>query len=317
MLSLSSALRGLNTGGCSMESRLTRVSLGIMVGWFSFGLLVAGLLVVFLSWGVCLQFTFVDLVASVLSIPHHLLFSFSIPMWIAYSCLGSPCLAPGGRASSLGLLWLALTCAGLPFSLVPPSLDRPFSVEENKLFIEYHDIHLPFLNRINALHGRKAYATRTLFFLTPLGTLKPIAIELSLPPEGPNSRSKRVVTSPVDETSSWIWQLAKAHVCSNDASVHQLVHHWLRTHASLEPFILAAQRQLSAMHPVFILLDPHMRYTLEINALARQNLINGDGVIEACFTPGQYSMEISAAAYKNFWRFDKESLYTDLIRRYV
>lgn len=84
----------------------------------------------------------------------------------------------------------------------------------------------------------------------------------------------------------------------------------------MEPFILAAHRQMSAMHPIFKLLDPHMRYTLEINALARQSLINADGVIESCFTPGRYCMEISAAAYKN-WRFDLESLPADLIRRYV
>jgi lipoxygenase len=109
--------------------------------------------------------------------------------------------------------------------------------------------------------------------------------------------------------------LAKAHVCSNDAGVHQLAHHWLRTHASMEPFILSAHRQLSAMHPIFKLLDPHMRYTLEINAIARQNLINADGVIESCFTPGRYAMEISSAAYKASWRFDKESLPQDLIRR--
>lgn len=190
------------------------------------------------------------------------------------------------------------------------------ALEENKLFIiDYHDAYLPFLDRINALDGRKAYATRTMFFLTPMGTLKPIAIELSLPPAGPNSRSKRVVTPPMDATSNWVWQLAKAHVCSNDAGVHQLVNHWLRTHASLEPFILAAHRQMSAMHPIFKLLDPHMRYTLEINALARQNLINADGVIESCFTPGRYCMEISAAAYKSSWRFDKEGLPADLIRR--
>ncbi|EEF28014.1 lipoxygenase, putative [Ricinus communis] len=189
------------------------------------------------------------------------------------------------------------------------------ALEENKLFIvDYHDAYLPFLDRINALDGRKAYATRTIFFLTPLGTLKPIAIELSLPPTAPSARSKRAVTPPVDATTTWIWQLAKAHVCSNDAGVHQLVNHWLRTHACLEPFILAAHRQLSSMHPIFKLLDPHMRYTLEINALARQSLISADGVIENCFTPGRYCMEISAAAYKD-WRFDMEGLPSDLIRR--
>lgn len=190
------------------------------------------------------------------------------------------------------------------------------ALNANKLFIlDHHDAYLPFLDRINALDGRKAYATRTIFFLSDVGTLKPIAIELSLPSAGPTTRNKRVVTPPVDATTNWMWLLAKAHVCANDAGVHQLVNHWLRTHAGVEPFILAAHRQLSAMHPIFKLLDPHMRYTMEINALARQNLINADGVIESCFTPGRYCMEISAAAYKSFWRFDMEGLPADLIRR--
>ncbi|XP_073015527.1 linoleate 13S-lipoxygenase 3-1, chloroplastic-like [Primulina eburnea] len=190
------------------------------------------------------------------------------------------------------------------------------ALNSNRLYIiDYHDIYLPFLNGMNALDGRKSYATRTVFFLTDLGTLKPIAIELSLPPTSSSSRPKRVVTPPVDAATYWMWQLAKAHVCSNDAGVHQLVNHWLRTHAALEPFILAAHRQMSAMHPIFKLLDPHMRYTLEINALARQSLISVDGVIESCFTPGRYCMEISAAAYKSSWRFDLESLPADLIRR--
>ncbi|KAM5579577.1 linoleate 13S-lipoxygenase 3-1, chloroplastic [Rosa sericea] len=189
------------------------------------------------------------------------------------------------------------------------------ALDENKLYIvDYHDVYLPFVDRINALDGRKSYATRTIFFSTPNGSLKPVAIELSLPHAGPSSRAKRVLTPPVDATTTWLWRLAKAHVCSNDAGVHQLVHHWLRTHATLEPFILAAHRQLSAMHPIYKLLDPHMRYTLEINALARQALINADGVIESCFTPGRYAMEISAAAYKD-WRFDTQSLPADLIRR--
>uniref|UniRef100_A0A7N1A384 Lipoxygenase domain-containing protein n=1 Tax=Kalanchoe fedtschenkoi TaxID=63787 RepID=A0A7N1A384_KALFE len=69
------------------------------------------------------------------------------------------------------------------------------------------------------------------------------------------------------------------------------------------------------MHPIYKLLHPHMRYTLEINALARQSLINAGGVIEACFSPGAYSMEISSAAYKSMWRFDMEGLPADLLRR--
>lgn len=68
------------------------------------------------------------------------------------------------------------------------------------------------------------------------------------------------------------------------------------------------------MHPIYKLLDPHMRYTLEINALARQNLINADGVVESCFTPGRYTMDLSMSAYKD-WRFDLEGLPADLIRR--
>ncbi|XP_009391451.2 putative lipoxygenase 5 [Musa acuminata AAA Group] len=191
------------------------------------------------------------------------------------------------------------------------------AVEANKLFmLDFHDVYLPFLDRINAQDGRKAYGTRTIFLLTESGTLKPIAIELSLPPVRPgDARAKRVLTPPTDATSNWLWQLAKAHVCSNDAGVHQLVNHWLKTHACIEPFILAAHRQLSAMHPIFKLLKPHMRYTLEVNALARQILINGGGVIESGFTPGPVCMEISAAAYRNHWRFDQEGLPADLIRR--
>ncbi|KAG6518053.1 putative lipoxygenase 5 [Zingiber officinale] len=191
------------------------------------------------------------------------------------------------------------------------------ALEEEKLFLlDFHDAYLPFLDRINAQDGRKAYGTRTLFFLTKLGTLKPIAIELSLPPVRPGDpQANRVLTPPTDATSNWLWQLAKAHVCSNDAGVHQLVNHWLKTHACMEPFIVAAHRQLSAMHPVFKLLKPHMRYTLHVNSLARQILISGGGVIESGFTPGRVGLEISAAAYRDHWRIDHEGLPADLLRR--
>ncbi|GFY91538.1 PLAT/LH2 domain-containing lipoxygenase family protein [Actinidia rufa] len=133
------------------------------------------------------------------------------------------------------------------------------AIENKRLFIlDYHDMLLPFMERMNCLPGRKAYASRTVFSLHP---------------------------------------------------------YWLRTHACMEAYIIAAHRQLSSMHPIFMLLHPHMRYTLELNALSRQSLINGGGIIEACFSPGKYSMDISSAAYKSMWRFDMEALPADLIRR--
>jgi lipoxygenase len=104
------------------------------------------------------------------------------------------------------------------------------AMDEGKLFmLDYHDICLPFVDCINAMEGRKAYGTRTIFFLGPQGTLKPVAIELDLPPSQPGGpRPSKVLTPPCDATSHWLWMLAKAHVNSNDAGVHQLVNHWYR-----------------------------------------------------------------------------------------
>lgn len=80
---------------------------------------------------------------------------------------------------------------------------------------------------MNALKNRKAYASRTVFFLcNKSGCLKPVAIELSLPPASSTSKRKYVYTHGHDATSYWTWKLAKAHVGSNDAGVHQLVNHW-------------------------------------------------------------------------------------------
>ncbi|GMI89910.1 lipoxygenase 3, Arabidopsis thaliana lipoxygenase 3 [Hibiscus trionum] len=190
------------------------------------------------------------------------------------------------------------------------------AIEENKLFIlDYHDVYLPFLDRINTHPTKRAYATRTIFVLTDMGSLKPIAIELSLLEKNQNVPSKRVVTPAVDATTCWLWQLSKAHVCSNDAGAHQLIHHWLRTHACLEPFIIAAHRQLSVMHPIYKLLHPHMRYTLDVNAQGRQLLLNAGGKIETHLFTAECSMEVCASVYRNWWRFDMESLPADLIRR--
>ncbi|KAH7439860.1 hypothetical protein KP509_04G079400 [Ceratopteris richardii] len=196
------------------------------------------------------------------------------------------------------------------------------AIAHKRLYVlDYHDVYLPYLERINALDG-KAYASRTIFFLTGQGTLKLLAIELSLPPSKGKAKNSRVFVPPSSTGhEKMIWQLAKAHVSMNDAGYHQLVSHWLQTHAVIEPFIIATNRQLSAMHPIHALLIPHFKNTLNINAIARKMLINAytgqfliGGVIERTFSPGRYSMELSSVAYRS-WRFDEQGLPADLRKR--
>lgn len=190
------------------------------------------------------------------------------------------------------------------------------AVKAQKLFIlDYHDLFLPFVSKIRELKGTTLYGSRTLFFLTHEGTLRPLAIELTRPPMDGKPQWKQVFRPAWHSTGVWLWRLAKAHVLAHESGYHQLISHWLRTHCCTEPYIIAAHRQLSEMHPIYRLLHPHFRYTMEINALARQYLVNAKGIIETSFFPGKYSMELSSVVYDQEWRFDNEALPKDLINR--
>ncbi len=177
------------------------------------------------------------------------------------------------------------------------------------------------------------------------GALKPLAIELSLPhPEDEKLGAISKVFTPAEHgVEGSIWQLAKAYAAVNDSGYHQLVSHWynsveeslentislyfknefmntfcithrLNTHAVIEPFVIATNRQLSVLHPIHKLLHPHFRDTMNINAFARQILINGGGILEATVFPGRYSMEMSSVVYKD-WVFPEQALPAELIKR--
>ncbi|KAL1339390.1 hypothetical protein AAHE18_U032900 [Arachis hypogaea] len=192
------------------------------------------------------------------------------------------------------------------------------AISNNKLFIlDHHDPLFPYLSKINKT-TTKAYATRTVLFLQNDGTLKPVAIELSKPnPQGDNYGPISTVYTPTKQgVDGSIWQLAKAYVVVNDSCFHQLVSHWLNTHAVVEPFIIATNRHLSVVHPIHKLLLPHYRDTMNINALARNVLVNAEGIIESTFLWGGYSLEMSAVVYKD-WVLTEQALPNDLLKRGV
>ncbi|BAF28498.1 putative linoleate 9S-lipoxygenase 3 [Oryza sativa Japonica Group] len=192
---------------------------------------------------------------------------------------------------------------------------------DGRLFIlDHHDHFMPYLLDANHQPDTFVYATRTLLFHRNDGTLQPAAIELSLPrfEAGSTLISSvgEVYTPASDGVEGHIWQLAKAYVTVNDYSWHQLVSHWLNTHAVMEPFAIATHRQLSVAHPIHKLLHPHYRDNLFINALGRQSLINAGGSSENTVFLGKYGLSMTSEVYRN-WNFTEQALPEDFIKRGV
>ncbi|CAN6338053.1 unnamed protein product [Urochloa humidicola] len=219
-----------------------------------------------------------------------------------------PPVSSGGMKSSI-------TTAHIERQLEGRTVDKV--IEQNRLYIlDHHDYLIPYLRRINTL-GVCIYASRTLLFLKDDGTLKPVVIELSLPSDGAgDGEISRIFLPATQGTDGHMWQLAKAHVSVNDSGYHQLISHWLFTHATVEPFIIATKRQLSAMHPINKLLEPHFKDNMQINTLARSILLSAGGILERTMFPGKYAMEMSSAIYSE-WRFAEQSLPNDLVKRGV
>ncbi|XP_069502548.1 polyunsaturated fatty acid lipoxygenase ALOX15B-like [Ambystoma mexicanum] len=126
----------------------------------------------------------------------------------------------------------------------------------------------------NVVNGQQQYmaAPLCLLYHTPQDGMIPLAIQINQAP-GPENP----IFLPSDELD---WILAKLWVRSSNFPFHQGLSHFLRTHAFAEVFCIATLRQLPMCHPLYKLLIPHTRYTLQINALARDVLIGPGGTID-------------------------------------
>ncbi len=102
--------------------------------------------------------------------------------------------------------------------------------------------------------------------------LAPIAIQCRQKPADDNP-----IFTPDD---GYNWRIAKTIVEIADGNYHEAITHLGRTHLTIEPFVIAAHRELGRNHPLAVLLMPHFDGTLAINHLARLKLISEGGVVD-------------------------------------
>lgn len=140
------------------------------------------------------------------------------------------------------------------------------------------------------------------------GVLQPVAIQLgqqhhpdTTPIFTPNDAAR------ANDPNGLKWKLAKFAVNATCAMHHESVAHLLDCHIVVEPIILATHRQLSQSHPLFKLLYPHFRFTININFDARNTLIVPGGVVATNVgTAIESTFELIAGAFKN-WRWDENA----------
>uniref|UniRef100_A0A3P8SU73 Arachidonate 12-lipoxygenase n=1 Tax=Amphiprion percula TaxID=161767 RepID=A0A3P8SU73_AMPPE len=164
----------------------------------------------------------------------------------------------------------------------------------------------------NTIEGKPQYiaAPLCLLYQHPNEGLIPIAIQLEQTPG-----LDTPIFLPRDPPLAWL--LAKMWVRHAEFQVFQLLSHLLRTHLVVEVFCVATLRQLPAVHPIYKLLAPHLRYTLEINCRGRTQLISANGIFKRVVSTGGDGLLILAQREYKVLTYHSLKPHTDFTDRGV
>jgi arachidonate 15-lipoxygenase len=113
------------------------------------------------------------------------------------------------------------------------------------------------------------------------------------------------------------WELAKTYVEVAEFNLQAMSSHIYRHHYLAEPYSVSAHRQLSDEHPIYVLLEPHLAYTLAVNNAAF-NLLKKPGSVFDEIYAGQLSetRQIMITSYET-WTVRDQAFTADVDARGV
>lgn len=203
----------------------------------------------------------------------------------------------------------------LVYGNLEPGLDLAAAFADKRIFLldfeELVGIPMYHTDVNGVVEDRFAPPSRCLLFRQKDGQLRPLAIQL-----GRDADNDPVFT-PKDDPYDWL--LAKMYLRCSEGNVHQMLSHAIYTHFTMEPFVMATLRNLSASHPVFKILKRHFRYTLAINEGARDSLLAEGGVFDlfmATGGPDKGHLQLAAKGYAT-WTIEHNMLPKELAKRGV
>ncbi|MEA5596155.1 lipoxygenase family protein [Rivularia sp. UHCC 0363] len=187
------------------------------------------------------------------------------------------------------------------------TLDR--AIREGGLFVTDYEV----LDSVQPQENKYLSAPIALYFAQRTRgdfQLIPIAIQLGQVP------GESLLCTPLDGVD---WTLAKLIAQMADFYVNQLYRHLGQTHLVMEPIALATSRSLSDRHPVNVFLKPHFEFTMAVNSLADEGLINPGGAIDVILAGTlESSLQLTNTAVSDFFNnFSDFALPTYLRQRGV
>lgn len=137
------------------------------------------------------------------------------------------------------------------------------------------------------------------------GAIRPFAIQCGQDPAG------REIYTPADGYS---WRLAKNCVLAAHNTYHEVLTHLGFTHLISEAVLLAAVRNLAAVHPVAVLLRRHFEGTMSINKAAVELLIQPGHAVDYCIGADLKSTYPWLAEHRKNFSFTGNYLPAKLVR---